>query len=400
MLAACPFPARQGTQVYLHQLARQLVQRGHQVELVTYGLGQGDVAGFDALAPYRVHRAAAVPGHQKIAAGPSWGRPVADALLTLRAVQVVTRLRRQGQPPLLIHAHNYEGALAGALVSRACGLPLFYHAHNLMGDELESYTDPARRRERALWRALGQGLDRWVPGLGHGGASVSQEALLRLEALGSAPPGMVHLPPAVELGQAAPIEAPPGGWPPLVYMGNADGYQNLDLMLEALARLPESPDAGISCAIVTEDAPSRWEPLLRRHPGARRRVRVVPHGPFAQALAWLEGAQVALLPRTVASGFPVKLINYLAASRPVVACRGGAQGLEARHGVAVVPDGDVEGFAQAVARLLQEEDWRMEMARRAALAAASYAPAQVLPVLEEAYLATLDRWRQRTGGER
>ncbi|HET6347226.1 MAG TPA: hypothetical protein VFH51_20005, partial [Myxococcota bacterium] len=56
MLAACPFPTHQGTQVFIRHLATALSRAGHHVHLVCYGEGDPDEA-----LPFTVHRALAVP---------------------------------------------------------------------------------------------------------------------------------------------------------------------------------------------------------------------------------------------------------------------------------------------------------------------------------------------------
>jgi hypothetical protein len=262
MIAACPFPTRQGTQVYLDALARALTRAGVEVTVIAYGIGQGDLAAHDRAAPYVIWRARRAPGHAALGSGPARGKVAADALLVARALEAVSALRRQGRGPCLIHAHNYEGALAGALVSRVARLPLFYHAHNLMGDELETYAGSPLAR--AALRAFGEGLDRAVPALAHGGASVSEAALARLRALESAPPGMVWLPPCVD-PPARPAPPPPTP-APLVYLGNGDGYQGVSVMLEALSWLDERA----RCVIVTDDSPRRCGALAGRAGGEGR----------------------------------------------------------------------------------------------------------------------------------
>ena len=154
MVAACPYPTAQGTQALIGELGRGLHDRGHEVHLVCYHHGA-----FARPEPFPVHRTPAVPGYRRLRSGPDAAKPALDLLLALRTAQVV---RRHGCA--LIHAHNYEGALAGALAARACGVPLVYHAHNLMADELPRYQ--RRPTLRPLLRGLGIALDRTVPRLG------------------------------------------------------------------------------------------------------------------------------------------------------------------------------------------------------------------------------------------
>ncbi len=85
--------------------------------------------------------------------------------------------------------------------------------------------------------------------------------------------------------------------------------------------------------------------------------------------ARLAAAQVAVCPRTEGSGFPMKLLNYMAAGKAIVACRGSAKGLIDGETARVVPDGDAAAFAAAIVALLGDsaERARLGGAARAAI---------------------------------
>ena len=377
MLAACPFPTAGGTQVLIGDMASALARAGVRVELVTYGVGAGNLKAHDAAVPYRVHRAPAVPGHRRLAAGPTWRRPVADAGLAAAATRAAHRARRDGRPFDLVHAHNYEGALAGAIVARVYGLPLLYHAHNLMGDELETYFATQRARTVARW--VGKVLDRTVPRLGDATVSVSRHAQRRLRALTGGQP-IEYQPPAVRYGPPARQLVPSQ----VLYAGNLDGYQSLDVLDAALARLPD-----VQCTVVSR---TPWS--------GRSRVRWVLDQGFESLKPYLEGAQVAVLPRTVPSGFPVKLVNYLCAGTPVVACESGAQGLGLEEGVWTVEDGDAVAFADAISTLLGDGALRERLAERAAEAANRYGWEAHVAQLKEMYRGVVANAGTRTAAGR
>ena len=109
----------------------------------------------------------------------------------------------------------------------------------------------------------------------------------------------------------------------------------------------------------------------------------------------LEGARLALLPRTVPSGFPIKLLNYLAAGRPVVACRGGAQGLDRDQGVFVVADDDDDAMAGAIARLLEDDALRAEFGERARVAAQEFSWPTRVARLAQIYAVLIPQARSR-----
>ena len=71
MLAACPYPSWQGTQVFVRHLATALQAAGHQLDLVCFG-----TAAYVALSPFPVHRGWASP--VGLRSGPQLLRPLAD----------------------------------------------------------------------------------------------------------------------------------------------------------------------------------------------------------------------------------------------------------------------------------------------------------------------------------
>lgn len=358
MLAACPFPTAGGTQALIRRIAAELSASGAvEVHLVTYAFGEGEVGAFDRGEPYTIHRALPAPGHRRLAAGPSWGRPVADALLVGAALRLA---RRPGFA--LLHAHNYEGALAAALVSSASGLPWVYHAHNLMGEELETYCAPGSALAWAS-RGFGRLLDRAVPRLADRSIAVNPWTAAALRRCGAR--HVAVIPPAIDALEGGELASPGAD---VVYAGNLDGYQGLEAMLRGW-RLLASRRPQTRFALVTADPAPRAAALLQAA-GLEGAVEVAHPARPAEVAPWLRAASVAVLPRVVPSGFPIKLLNYLHAGCPVVACAGGAQGLDEASGVVSVPDGDAEALALALADVLDDP------ARRAALSACAARAAQ------------------------
>ena len=61
--------------------------------------------------------------------------------------------------------------------------------------------------------------------------------------------------------------------------------------------------------------------------------------------------RLAVLPREIPSGFPIKLINYLSAGLPVVACEGSTQMLGRQSGVIAIDNGNLpKAMAYAIDR--------------------------------------------------
>jgi len=355
MVAACPYPTMQGTQVYIREMVRALVERGHLVHLVTYGHGEDLDCGGAVL-----HRTPLLPGYRKLRSGPDLQKPLLDALM----VAPLLRLARRGAIDL-IHAHNYEAPLPAYLVRSVTGVPVLYNAHNLMADELHRYFNGRARRRLA--RGLAGLLDREIPRRADRCLAISEDAVPALVGLGVRPEDIDCLAPAVHWDQFADFEANPGrrvARPTVVYTGNPDRYQDLDVLLRALSLLHRQlPSARL--LLVTGVKPTETLALARSLdlPADALEVRVTSR--WAEIRQAMASAQIAALPRGLCRGFPIKLLNYQAVGLPVVACAGSAKGLsDGRHGV-VVPDGDHRQFADALLQLFTDPARRRRMGQAA-----------------------------------
>jgi glycosyltransferase involved in cell wall biosynthesis len=145
--------------------------------------------------------------------------------------------------------------------------------------------------------------------------------------------------------------APTGEAKTLIYAGNLAAYQGIDLMLRAFAAL-RGKRKDVRLEIVAESGFAPYEPLALEL-GVRESIDLVPVA-FAEVPLRLAGAAVALNPRTSCDGIPQKLLNYMAAGRPIVSFAGSAKHL--RHGELglVVANDDVTGFAEAIDHLLDD----------------------------------------------
>src|SRR6185295_14747398 len=147
-----------------------------------------------------------------------------------------------------------------------------------------------------------------------------------------------------------------GARPLLLYTGNLDAYQNVELLVASMARVRAAvPDALL--VLATHAAPRDLPASLRvRRDGAGGLpdgVRLVAADSFTVVRDLLQVADVALCPRSEWSGFPMKLLNYLAAGKAVVVSAGSAKAV--RHGVNgwVVDRPGPDAFADAVVTLLR-----------------------------------------------
>jgi 1,2-diacylglycerol 3-alpha-glucosyltransferase len=227
---------------------------------------------------------------------------------------VVAAARRERFDALL--AHNAEAALVALAARRFTRVPVVYVAHTLWRAELPTYG--ARALARPLAR-IGRALD---VGLARRADAVLALSRLAADELGAArvldviPPGLdpEPAPEAAEVERACAHHGlAPGRY--ALYAGNLDGYQHLDLLDAAAARVASLP------VVVATHArsPSRW-----------RHLRVARSDDPAEVRALLHGAALLVTARAPHGGFPIKVLNYMEAGRAIVAREGCADSL--RHG--------------------------------------------------------------------
>jgi len=378
MVAACPYPTTQGTQVYIRGLCRALVDAGHEVHVVTYHFGEESLPPCGA----QIHRIPTLPGYSKLRAGPAWGKPILDLLLLRRLLEVVRKVE-----PDILHAHNYEAPIAAYIARRLEGVPVVYSSHNLMVDELETYFEG--RVARYVARASARFLDRQLPRRADRCITLSREAGPALSELGLDPARIDFIPPGLHPDEfPGPRAEAPTGSLRVVYAGNPDGYQDLDLLFRAMKQVAKSvPD--VRLRIISSAALDSTLTLASQCGLDPALVEPFTCTDWEQVKKLMRECDVAALPRRVCRGFPIKLLNYLALGLPVVACEGSAKLLlEGKTGLVVPPE--PSQFAVALCQLLadREEAFRMGLLARSSTLMEQDWRLRV-PEFERVYAATL-----------
>jgi 1,2-diacylglycerol 3-alpha-glucosyltransferase len=342
MVAASPFPYPQGSQVLVHQLAEALHRRGHSISLVTYHHGIGrEPDGVD------LRRIRALPGVAPAKAGPSWQKPLLDLLVTRELMHVVRRSDVD-----VVHAHNVDGLLAALTVRRSTGIPVVYHIHNAMGLELHTYF---RSREgRWLGSIVGRWVDAHLPRRADCCLVLSPQAADYFTSRGAERVKVV--PPGIEFepGDSARGQRLVGDGPFVLYSGNLDRYQDLDLLLHAF-RIVVDARPGLRLVFSTNAEPGELYAQVRDL-GLEQGVVFIAGDDFGTVRDLMAAANVAVCPRTRCLGFPIKLLNYMAAGKAIVASEGSACGLSHLESGWVVEDGDAAGMAAAILSLLDDPD--------------------------------------------
>jgi glycosyltransferase involved in cell wall biosynthesis len=342
VLAPHPFYAERGTPIAVRALCEVLAGAGHSLDLLTFPEGQ-DVA----LPGCRLHRVPRLPGVRDIPPSFSVKKVVCD-LLMLRAADTLVQRERHD----LVHAVE-EAAFIAAALGRMRGVPFVYDMDSSLAQQmLERY--PLLRPAAAVLEAS----ERWAVRQSVGVLAVCQALAERAAA---AAPG--HLVARLEdpswIGDGGRAnerlaETIGANGPIVMYVGNLERYQGIDLLLEAFAALDATaPDARL---VVVGGTPAGIEAQRRRALalGLNGRAHFVGARPLADLGHYLAQATVLVSPRLCGDNTAMKVYSYMASGRPIVATalRTHTQVLDADSAVLVPPER--EALASGILRLLRD----------------------------------------------
>ena len=322
VVAPQPFYQERGTPIATRLLLEALQAAGHSVDVLTYHVGEDP-----QLPGVRVFRAPAVPFVREVPIGFSLRKVLCDLALLSRLFTLTRRHRYDVLHAveeavflsLLVRALNGGRSKLGSGLDRL-GCRVVYDMDSSMPEQLLG--------KYGALRAV-DGMLRWFERLAIARSDLVLAVCddLATRARGYATRTPVDVVEDVSLlddgrphGEVENLrdDLPPGGVL-VLYVGNLERYQGVDLMLDALALLESPPLKFVAVGGDPEAAAA-----YRTRAGALglgARVAFVGARPLSQLGALLEQADVLVSPRLTGHNTPMKLYSYLAAGKAVLATR-------------------------------------------------------------------------------
>jgi glycosyltransferase involved in cell wall biosynthesis len=364
------FYSARGTPMNVRRLAEAVAGAGHSIDLVTYGFGD-DVP----LPPsVRVVRAGRLPFVSRVPIGPSLVKILLDVGVFLLAV----RLFRSPQPRYDAIQGFEEGAWIAAALSRLFAVPFVYD----MDSDIE-----AQLRESRLLRwlvPLARRIDRSAVRDSIAVLTVCATLSERVQRLAPGKPvfQIEDAPNVIAFGdrQAARREVErrwqlPRG-PLIVYTGNLEPYQGVDLLVRAAAGVSVERRDAVFLIVGGNDAQVRRLRELARGVGAGDRVVLLGERPETEMPMFLASADVLVSPRSLGTNTPLKLYAYLMSGRPVVVTDRPVHTQVLSAEEAVLASATPEGLAEAILEVLRDPERSAKIARNAVgLVGTRYSPA-------------------------
>jgi len=362
MLAPEPFFQPRGTPISVYFRLRALSDLGHEVDLVTYHLGEDKL--FPGLKIYRTPKLFFIP---KIKIGPSLAKLPLDFLLFCRAAGRLFRKRYD-----LVFSHE-EGAFLGVVLSKLWREPHLYDMHSSLPQQLENFNFSRSRILKAVFsrmerfilknsrsiivicRDLQNQVERW----GFGQKAVLIENFLDF-------PSPRYSEQAVREKRRA---LAPGGEKIVLYAGNFQHYQGIPLLLEAAAKVKEP-----AVFVLLGGTGVELEEMRRKAAdlGIASRVVFVEKVPPSEVPLFISAADVLVSPRLSGTNTPLKIYSFLKSGKPFVATNLWTHTQVLTPEISLLAEPDPESLAKGIFFGLTQEEAQRRAAAARALAEKKY----------------------------
>jgi glycosyltransferase involved in cell wall biosynthesis len=345
------------------QLLKALSQLSYEVDLLTYPMGRDvDIPGVRCL------RTANPLGIRRVPIGFSLRKILFDVLLL---PELARRLATRQY--VCVHAVE-EAAFLAVLLGRHFDVPVIYDMQSSLPEQLAKY----RAFRLPFMQAALLRCERWL--LRRADSVVSSSGLARLvreqvpkarlrEWEYSSPL------PLVGAAEATALRAELGIGPerPVVlYSGTFESYQGLPELMAAIPHvLAEVPEATFVLVGATEPSGGGGGTSVERGHVALVRagsLRVVKRQPRERIPAYLAMADVVVSPRAYGDNLPLKVFDYMAAGKPIVATDIAAHRSVLNEERALLTGVWSPDLARGIVRLLRDRD----LASRLGAAAQAY----------------------------
>lgn len=355
LIAPHPFYQDRGTPIAVDMLLQVLAADGHQVDVCTFP--EGETRRYPGVA---IHRARPWGRVVDVAPGFSLKKLYTDVFLFF----LVRRLcRRNGYD--VVHAIE-EAGFFGWILKARYRVPYVYDMDSVLSDQLiesRPWLAPLRRVFEALEKRVVAGACVLAPmceALVHRFErnGDSKAVVLKDVSLLQEPSGDEGEPEDLrgELGISGPV---------VMYIGNLEPYQGIELLVSAFARALESAEGTLVIIGGKPDHIRRYRDLARNL-GVGERVHLIGPRPVARLAEYLGQADVLVSPRTKGNNTPMKIYSYLHSGVVLLATELPTHTQVLNEDIAELAAPEPEPFGRALAGLLTDRDLRLEKGRRAA----------------------------------
>lgn len=310
LLAPHPFYQERGTPIAVDLLIKTLAERGEHIDVLTYHEGQERT--YPGPGTVRLLRIPPPLACRNIPPGFSLKKLRADVAMYRMAMRLVRENRYD-----LVHAVE-EAVFIAMRIQHRVGIPYIYDMDSSMSRQIADKI-PIAKCLLPFMRWCERKAIRGAAAI----AAVCDALADQARADGAARIAILRDVPLLD-SSAAP--APTKGFrdalgitgPSLLYIGNLESYQGIDLLLHAFARVPR--DLGAHLVIVggVPGHVARYQALAQKL-AIPDTVHLLGPRPLPDMGALMADADILVSPRIHGANTPMKIYSYMAAGKAILA---------------------------------------------------------------------------------
>jgi glycosyltransferase involved in cell wall biosynthesis len=378
MIAPQPFFEPRGTPISVYQQLAGLSKLGHQIDLVTYHLGE-DVR-FNGVT---IHRSRAIHLITSLKVGPSWEKIPLDILLFMKCVSLLIKNKYD-----VIHSHEEAGFFT-VLLAWLFRKKHLYDMHSSLPKQLANFKFGDNRIMISLFEYLeklvintcdamitiGPDLEKHVREIN---PDVPMQMIENLPLGSNESQGETPQDLRIRLGLEGKIA--------IVYTGTFERYQGVDVLIEsAESIIRKYPEAILVLVGGKPDQIDEYKKLVEQH-HLEEFVTFLGIVPIDEANKYIELADILVSPRVEGTSVPLKIYTYLRAGKPIMATNISAHTLVLDQTTAEMVAPTKIGFAEGLLKLIGDEDLRVSLGDQSRkLAEEKYSEVNYLTKLEKIY---------------
>lgn len=350
LLAPEPFYIERGTPIAVDLVLQALSARGDQVDMVTYHLGK-DMQ----YEHVKIHRIPKVSFIREIRPGFSWRKVFCDVLMGFKVLKLSITEHFD-----LVHAVE-EAVFFAMLLKLFFRIPYVYDMDSSLSQQM------VERYPRVFTPFAS--LMNFIEGIAirHAKAVVPVCDALSIDAQKFNPEKIIIL---RDISLLSPFDGPADEdlraqlgiqGPMMMYVGNLESYQGIDLLLEsfALAIKRKSPASLVVIGGKREDVQHYQEKAERL--GIQARVHFLGPKPVDRLAAYLAQADILVSPRVKGKNTPMKVYSYLDSGKALLATNLPTHTQVLNNKVAMLVDPTPELFSSGVQSLSADKNLRLRL---------------------------------------
>jgi glycosyltransferase involved in cell wall biosynthesis len=355
-----PFFEERGTPIAVLELIRVLGSLGHKVDLYTYPIGRDiEVDGLNIIRS---------PGglfFKDVQPGPSYRKGILDVFLFLK-----TLLALFGKRYDVIHAVE-EAAFFSVILKKIFRIPLIYDMDSSIPSQIY-YTGFIKN---SLVQRFATSLERWAIKNSSLVITVCRSLtdIVKKE-FPEKPVYQIEDLPLVfeedmvsnEVLEKVKKDLDIDGSVVIVYTGNFEGYQGLELLINAIPHVVKKVEDVKFLLVGGEERQVNELKRKSENIGIREKVVFTGKRPLEEMPLYMGVSDMLVSPRIEGTNTPLKIYTYLKSGKPIVATNLLTHTQVLNRDIAVLTEPEPESLAEGIILLVKDRRFREEMGKKGA----------------------------------